>query len=606
MKNIKKLLTTLVCALLLAGVVIGQPSTRIKLTQLEQSQTVEGTKAGQIGLTNSAGDQRYAQYVEVNLDTIAYTPTQTGNTQNLSEFVFDPTGRIFYIDWQGNSVEFVAGSGSCDVDWLQISDNSCPDALTDSIYKYKYVSIGARNVWPGAELLVNDSTGSGIAVIQGSRNARLALYDSNAGKFLMIDEGGGSPVFYVPVDANLVFKTTGGTPQTPAGSQVNHFAINTQDSTIQAHQYPNTRVDSQTPINFIYTDASGKFRSKPSASFPGIGNGIYGGNGTIPDNTVSTLTDEYNMKYADGDLGLYVNTGSGAYIYSNNNDQDAIQVESNGINMFTQSNGSFAILGDDITIGAPGSLSVQIGASTGLLGQVLTADGVGTSNWVTPSGSGTVTSFSSGNLSPLFTTTVATATTTPALSFTLSNATANTVFAGPTSGGAAAPTFRALVNADIPSAAGGFILDGGNTTGAAITVGTNDANELNLETNNTTRFSLSSGVSIGGIATLNTISSNSTTVENVLNLKCNSTFSPGTGYGAGILLQGESSTTNNRDMGAISAKWTTATDVSRTTAVQFDGVNNAGAIGEFARFEEAYCTCFKNSQRSRNNGDYNL
>lgn len=125
MKNIKKLLTTLVCALLLAGVVIGQPSTRIKLTQLEQSQTVEGTKAGQIGLTNSAGDQRYAQYVEVNLDTIAYTPTQTGNTQNLSEFVFDPTGRIFYIDWQGNSVEFVAGSGSCDVDWLQISDNSC-------------------------------------------------------------------------------------------------------------------------------------------------------------------------------------------------------------------------------------------------------------------------------------------------------------------------------------------------------------------------------------------------------------------------------------------------------------------------------------------------
>ena len=64
-------------------------------------------------------------------------------------------------------------------------------------------------------------------------------------------------------------------------------------------------------------------------------------------------------------------------------------------------------------------------------------------------GNGTVTSFSSGNLSPLFTTGVATATTTPALSFTLTNQTANRVFAGPSSGGAAAPTFRALTLTDI-------------------------------------------------------------------------------------------------------------------------------------------------------------
>lgn len=63
--------------------------------------------------------------------------------------------------------------------------------------------------------------------------------------------------------------------------------------------------------------------------------------------------------------------------------------------------------------------------------------------------SGTVTSFSSGNLSPLFTTSVANATTAPALSFALSTQNANTFFAGPTSGGALAPTFRALVAADL-------------------------------------------------------------------------------------------------------------------------------------------------------------
>ena len=65
-------------------------------------------------------------------------------------------------------------------------------------------------------------------------------------------------------------------------------------------------------------------------------------------------------------------------------------------------------------------------------------------------GGGTVTSFSSGNLAPLFTTAVASPTSTPALSFTLTTQTANTVFSGPTTGSAAAPTFRALVSADIP------------------------------------------------------------------------------------------------------------------------------------------------------------
>src|SRR5882724_8719358 len=59
------------------------------------------------------------------------------------------------------------------------------------------------------------------------------------------------------------------------------------------------------------------------------------------------------------------------------------------------------------------------------------------------SGSGSVTSFSAGNLSPLFTTSVATATTTPALSFTLSNAAANTVF-GNFTGSSAAPEFNTI------------------------------------------------------------------------------------------------------------------------------------------------------------------
>lgn len=77
-------------------------------------------------------------------------------------------------------------------------------------------------------------------------------------------------------------------------------------------------------------------------------------------------------------------------------------------------------------------------------------------------GSGTVTSFSAGNLSPLFTTSVATSTTTPALSFVITNQNANIVYAGPATGAAAAPTFRSLVAADIPDLSATYLT--GNET----------------------------------------------------------------------------------------------------------------------------------------------
>lgn len=106
-------------------------------------------------------------------------------------------------------------------------------------------------------------------------------------------------------------------------------------------------------------------------------------------------------------------------------------------------------------------------AGTGLTitGTTITATGTG----------GTVTSFSAGNLSPIFTSNVATATTTPALTFTLSTQTANFVFAGPTGGGAAAPTFRALVAADIPDLSGVYQpLDADLTAIAALAPTNND------------------------------------------------------------------------------------------------------------------------------------
>ena len=87
------------------------------------------------------------------------------------------------------------------------------------------------------------------------------------------------------------------------------------------------------------------------------------------------------------------------------------------------------------------------GSSTG---DVLTWDG---SKWVSsaPSGgSGTVTSVAL-SLPAIFSVSGSPVTTSGTLTGSLVTQTANTIFSGPTSGGAATPTFRALVAADIPA-----------------------------------------------------------------------------------------------------------------------------------------------------------
>jgi hypothetical protein len=93
------------------------------------------------------------------------------------------------------------------------------------------------------------------------------------------------------------------------------------------------------------------------------------------------------------------------------------------------------------------------GVSPAQPAQVLIGSGLqvtGTSPNYSLSASG-LSSFSSGNLSPIFSTSVANPTTTPALSFSLTSQSPNAVLVGPSSGGAAAPTFRSLVANDIPS-----------------------------------------------------------------------------------------------------------------------------------------------------------
>ena len=108
--------------------------------------------------------------------------------------------------------------------------------------------------------------------------------------------------------------------------------------------------------------------------------------------------------------------------------------------------------------------------SAGSSGNILSINGSGYPVWATPATNGTVTSFSAGTLSPLFTTSVATATTTPALTFALSNAAAGTIL-GNNTGSAAGPAYTAApvlgLNASV---AGTLGLANGGGSGTTITL----------------------------------------------------------------------------------------------------------------------------------------
>lgn len=83
----------------------------------------------------------------------------------------------------------------------------------------------------------------------------------------------------------------------------------------------------------------------------------------------------------------------------------------------------------------------------------------GDGTWATPAGAGTVTSVGL-SLPAIFTTSGTPVTSMGTLTGTLATQNANIVFAGPTTGSAATPTFRSLVAADIPSLATSKITSG--------------------------------------------------------------------------------------------------------------------------------------------------
>lgn len=270
----KKLLLLLIAVVCLAGVASAQTQPRIKLTQLEKA-TILGvihSKYGAVGVTDTAGNQRYQQYV-ANRDTCTSTTlTNHGTTTNsnlFSRFIYKCTTEdsVWYVDFRGKILLISAGGGgaTCDQDWLEIGNNLCPDNINDSIYKYKYAAIGARMVWPNAELLVNDSLSRAYIVVQGNRDAATVYYNNLTGAWSQSLQTGSTHIDYIGGGTTTYFVGTeaSGTATDPTTPFVNHFAVKASLDEIQMHDYPNTRDDSGAPVNILNTDASGNVRSDP-------------------------------------------------------------------------------------------------------------------------------------------------------------------------------------------------------------------------------------------------------------------------------------------------------------------------------------------------------
>lgn len=133
----------------------------------------------------------------------------------------------------------------------------------------------------------------------------------------------------------------------------------------------------------------------------------------------------------------------------------------------------------------------------------------------------------------------------------------------------------------------GDVHQGGDSYSGDMILGTNDNNLLALQTNGVYRATITSGATTGGEITATNVTTNTNTFSNALTIRTTSTGTPANGFGSSILFQGESSTTNHRDMIRLAAIWETATDASRGSYLGIETVTGAGALIQRFKFTES-------------------
>jgi len=208
---------------------------------------------------------------------------------------------------------------------------------------------------------------------------------------------------------------------------------------------------------------------------------------------------------------------------------------------------------------------------SGAATQILTVNSDGSIGWANPATSGTVTSVSFTGDGTVLSNTASTAVTSSGtVTAALNTQTKNYVLAGPTSGSAAAPTFRALTTADLP------------------TTQSYGANNLTLQTASGQVTTVISTVALspnysaaGNVGVLIDTYSNSGTLSYPLGTRTAATYSS-----PQIMLGKNSSAGTNRFCGQIDANFNTSTDASWTgNLLLYAGDNTSSNAGKQLGFQ---------------------
>jgi hypothetical protein len=294
--------------------------------------------------------------------------------------------------------------------------------------------------------------------------------------FAVVSHGTTSPI----IDTATIYKENLGTPtewnytdntatMTPSSTNFPYQGTYDIEGTTVAASVNFTLTAASSPTFTNYTQLNFKIRSKGAWS-TGRGFAIQFLNGSTPiGNAVPFLSGSYN--FISATTGVYQNVSIPLADFGNITNATAVRFLRAGTSTIpgfyidniiliggASSGGGVAIqtitasspitatqTGTAVNISTSMATNKLIGrstAGTGVMEQITVGSGLSLSGGtLTATGSGgSVTNFSSGDLSPLFTTNVATSSTTPALTFTLSNAAAGTVF-GNNGSSSAAPSY---------------------------------------------------------------------------------------------------------------------------------------------------------------------